>query len=105
MSVKIADFGFAKELVDTSNTTTGLGTFGYVAPEIIARKVSVGPRPGWGSRPWLGSLSRPKSTDATIDLLPCGCRWQSTYDGMLCDCWSLGCILFILCVGEAWLLS
>ena len=20
---------------------------------------------------------------------------------MLCDCWSLGCILFILCVGEA----
>jgi len=70
-SVKIADFGFAKDLGkaepgkegDGHLTATGLGTFGYVAPEIIARK--------------------------------------TRYDGLQCDCWSLGVILFILCSGEA----
>jgi len=39
-TIKIADFGFAKFLDhDPSHlTSTGLGTFGYVAPEIIERK-------------------------------------------------------------------
>jgi len=40
MSVKIADSGFAKYHPegDEHLTSTGLGTFGYVAPEIIERK-------------------------------------------------------------------
>jgi len=83
LTVKIADFGFAKELhfaqlgdADASFndptatataagglTATSLGTFGYVAPEIIARK--------------------------------------SRYNGIYVDNWSLGVILWILCVGEA----
>jgi len=65
LSVKIADFGFAKFLdADPDHlTSTGLGTFGYVAPEIIERK--------------------------------------TRYDGLMCDCWSLGIILYILIAGDA----
>jgi len=64
-SVQIADFGFAKFLDDDPEhlTSTGLGTFGYVAPEIIERK--------------------------------------ARYDGLLCDCWSMGVILYILIAGDA----
>jgi len=87
LSVKIADFGFAKAFGPKENsvadfnkqneaqekaaeqqqldslTSTGLGTFGYVAPEIIERK--------------------------------------ARYDGMKVDMWSMGVICFILLVGEA----
>jgi len=64
LSVRVCDFGFAKFLPkDGHLTQTGLGTFGYVAPEIISHRTS--------------------------------------YDGMQCDLWSLGVILFILVSGDA----
>lgn len=38
LTTKIGDFGFAKELGEDANTETQLGTFGYVAPEVMSRK-------------------------------------------------------------------
>jgi len=38
LTTKIGDFGFAKELEEDGNTETQLGTFGYVAPEVMSRK-------------------------------------------------------------------
>ena len=38
LNIKLADFGFAKELTDEELLHTALGTPGYIAPEILNRK-------------------------------------------------------------------
>jgi serine/threonine protein kinase len=71
--LKIADFGFAKKLVDLAATTTEVGSPAYMAPEVFATHSPVMRE---------AFVGRPAGYDAKADL------------------WGVGCILYgVLCKG------
>ena len=65
ITVKIADFGFAKQLVDLMTTVTRAGSPAFMAPEILARNYPR-LRPGTG-------VGAHGGYDATADLWSSGC--------------------------------